>query len=153
MQLFYLHVKRESSTHPLKLKDSVKQILNLINDVSVNNFSFELDVTDDGTMMDLRYAPYTDFMLPIETQRPFNVLSVLKPDSINFSQSWFNEVSKLRGLKLESINIANTNIHKTRFWTWVKKLKIKEITILEGQFPYHEIEENKEFVRVNFEAR
>ena len=153
MQLFYLHVKREKSVHPLKLKDSVKQILNLINDVSVNNFAFELDVTDDGIMIDLRSAPYTDFMLPIETQRPFNVLSVLKPSFINFSHSWFNEVSKLRGLKLKSLNISNTNIHKTRFWNWIKKLKIEEITILEGQFPQHEIEENKEFVRINFEAR
>ena len=152
MQLFYLHVKRSSISHPYNLKEPVRKILNLINDVSSNNFSFELDVVENGSTLDLSHAPYTDFILPIETQRPFNVLAVLKPVSINFRHSWFNEVSKLRGLKLHSINIAHTNIHKTRFWNWVKKLKIQEVTIQENQFPQAEVEAYKEFVKVQYEA-
>lgn len=153
MQLFYLHVKRDSVLHPLKIKESVRKVLNLINDVNIDNFTFDVELDDNKTLLDLSHAPYTDFILPIETQRPYNVLSVLKPYAINFSHSWFNEVSKLRGLKLQKINIANTNIHKTRFWSWVRKLKIEEITILEDQFPHSEIDENKDFVKVNFEAR
>ena len=152
MQMFYLHVIRSPNLHPTQMIEPVRKILNILNNIDTNNFAIDLEIKEKGTSLDLRYAPYTDFVLPIETQKPFNVLSVFNPTTIDFGHSWFNDLSKLRGLKIEEINITNTTFHKERFWSWVKKLKIKSIIIQEGQFTLKEIEKNKPFVSIQFEA-
>ena len=152
-KLFYLHVSKSTNLHPNQMLEPVRKILNIINNTDANNFSVSLETVEEGSVVDLSYAPYTDFILPIETQKPFNVLSVLKPVSINFRHSWFNDLSKLRGLRVKKLNLTDTNIHKERFWFWINRLKIQEITIFESQFPEKEIVDNKDLVKINFEAQ
>ena len=153
MQMFYLYVTRNKNLHPSHLLEPTRKILNTLNNIESNSFAISLDIEDHGTALDLRYVPYTDFILPIETQRPFNVLSVFNPVSINFSHSWFNDLSKLKGLRLKEINISNTNIHKDRFWYWAKKLKIENIIMQEGQFPVKLIDKHKDLISVQYEAQ
>ena len=152
MQLFYIHTTRAKNIHPTQLLGPVKKILNMINNTEANNFTFTVALEEKGPHLDLTNAPYTDFILPIETQRPFNVLSVFNPASINLSHSWINDLSKLRGLKLREINVSNTNFHQEKFWFWIKKLKIKKVTVMEGQFSPEDIDKNKAFTSVQYDA-
>ncbi|MCM8527077.1 MAG: serine/threonine protein kinase [Lentisphaeraceae bacterium] len=153
MQLFYVHTTRASNIHPVKMIEPARKVLNMINNTETDNFTFAVDVDADGAHIDLSNAPYTDFILPIESQKPFNILSVFNPSSVNLSHSWITDLSKLRGLKLKEINISYTNLHKEKFWEWLKKLKIKNVTMTEGQFPADDIERYKNFATVSYEAR
>ena len=153
MRLFYLHCIQIKNIHPKAMIEPVKRILNIINNNSGTSVSLSVDQGEAGSSIDLRYAPYTDFILPIETERPFNVLSILNPVSVDLSHSWFNDLSKIRGLKLNEINVTNTNIHTERLQEWIKKLKIKKMTVQEGQFSENEVEGLKKLLTLNFEAR
>ena len=154
-KVFYFHLKRALSIDPQAYLPVIKNVLDLLNNVSHSNFSdFKLQIRAKGNHLVLKEAPYSSFILPLPTTEPLNVLKPLNLNSISVSHSKVNDLERFIGLNLPYIEAVDIplNIYKLKVvkqYIGLKTLVIdsrifnkNELRVLRNEFNIKDISEN-----------
>ncbi|MDD7985367.1 serine/threonine-protein kinase [Lentisphaera marina] len=150
-QTFYYHVLQSKDKSPQSYIKAVKNILDLLNNVAHWTYEgFSLD-PKNPSHLSLRGAPYQIFILPISTEKPFNVLSPLEIGSLDLRNSRTDDLERLLGLKLHTIDVRWTKIRFEKIRLLMKKIGLQKIIITPGQFEEAKIKQLRK--SIEFEER
>ena len=116
-KIFYFHLKRVGEVDAQEYLPVVKNVLDLLNNVSHNQFQeLKLQIRPKGNHLMLKNAPYSTFILPLPTPEPINVLQALKLNSISVSHSKVNDLERFMGLNLPYVEAVDIplNVYKLK---------------------------------------
>ena len=147
-QTFYYHVLRSTDDSPQSYLKAVKNILDLLNNVAHWTYEgFDLE-SDQSGHLSLRGAPYQMYILPIATEKPFNALSPLKVNSLDLRNSRTDDLERLLGLKLHTIDIRWTKVRFEKFRLLQDRVDLKKIIIIPGQFDAKDLKQMRKNIIV-----
>ena len=146
---FYFHCTRISEINPQDYVPVVKNILDLLNNIKHEDVS-TLSMTQGQKYnhLSLQQTPYTNFILPLPTATPFNVLSILNINSIDISKSQINDLEVFIGLNLPKIQAVNINFsYKVK--VFYDLIGVREITLDPSFFDNNTLD----YFRTKFELK
>lgn len=128
-KVFYFHTKRMKQIYPEHYVSAVKNLLDLLNNVSHENVdALRFTIGDTFNHLSLQGTPYSNFMLPLPTDKPLNVLSVLNLNSIDISKSKVDDLEALLGLKLPYVQSVD-HYFGYKIKVFSDLIGVKEITL------------------------
>jgi hypothetical protein len=146
---FYFHIKRAGIIKPNDYVPAVKNVLDLLNNVSHRNYKIpKLIIGQKGNHLILKDAPYDTFILPIQTPEIYNVLDCLNLNSINLSYSKLNDLEKLMGVRISRVQAIDIPLDIYKFDVINRYLGIKNLIIDKTNFNKNDLNFLEENVRV-----
>ena len=139
-KVFYFHLKRSQSIDPQEYLPVIKNVLDLLNNVSHNQFNeLKLQLRPKGNHLALKNAPYSTFILPLPTAEPINVLQPLNLNSISVSHSKVNDLERFMGLDLPYIEAVNIPLNVYKLKVVKEYLGLKTLVIDSRLFSKNEL--------------
>ena len=128
-KVFYFHTKRMKQIYPEHYVSAVKNLLDLLNNVSHEDVdALRFTIGDTFNHLSLQGTPYSNFMLPLPTDKSLNVLSVLNLNSIDISKSKVDDLEALLGLKLPYVQSVD-HYFGYKIKVFSDLIGVKEITL------------------------
>ena len=120
-------------------------MLNNIAHWNYEGFSLDAKKPDE---LSLRGAPYQVFILPIGTERPFNVLSPLRIKFLDLRNSRVNDLERLLGLSLDTIDVRWTKVRHEKVRLLEERIGLKKLIVHEAQFGELELKQMRKKIEV-----
>ena len=142
-------MKRTGEINPQDYVPAVKNVLDLLNNVSHRNYHIpQLIIGEKGNHLVLKEAPYDTFILPIQTPKILNVLNCLNLNSINVSNSKLDDLEKFMGIRISRVEAVNIPLNVYKFDAVNRYLGIKNLIIDKNHLSPKELIRLKESVKI-----